>query len=126
MKNKKSALFFLGIFLLGMSIFLTPSSALAVTSGWSVSNYTGYGLPEDSVYNIIENLMMWILSLVGIFAIIAFAISGVMYLTSAGNQGQIDNAKRYMVWSIVGVIVAIVGLVILRAVDLWLGGSKDF
>ena len=126
MKNKKIPFLFLGIFLFLTSIFIFPVDALAVTSGWSVNNYTGYGLPEDEVYGIIENLMLWILSLVGIFAVMAFAVSGVMYLTSAGNQGQIDNAKRYMVWSIVGVAVAIVGLVVLRAVDLWLGGNKDF
>jgi uncharacterized membrane protein len=67
--------------------------------------------------------MNWILAIVGILGVVGFAIAGILYLTSAGNDDQITKAKRAMLMAIVGVIVALIGLVVMRAVKTWLGGS---
>ena len=75
------------------------------------------GLSETSVASIIINLMKWMLYLFGFLAIIAFVISGIQYLSAAGNMNMIETAKRNMNYSIIGVIVALSGLVILIAVD---------
>lgn len=75
------------------------------------------GLSEMSVTKIILNLMKWLLYLFGFLAIIAFVISGIQYLSAAGNMNMIETAKRNMTWSIVGVVVALSGLVILTAID---------
>ena len=87
------------------------------------------GLPGgdgSGVIDIIGNIMQWLLVLVGILAVIAFVISGILYLTSAGNEDQISQAKRAMVWAIVGVIVALLGLIVLNAVTLMLDAEKSF
>lgn len=84
----------------------------------------GTNLPGGTIFEIISNLMKWILALVGIIGVIGFAIAGIMYLTAAGDDDRISNAKKAMVMSIIGVIVALVGLVILQAVNTWLGGSE--
>jgi hypothetical protein len=70
--------------------------------------------------------MDWILGLLGFIAIIGFVISGILYLTAAGNDGQIKTAKEAMKWSIVGVIVALMGYVIVQAVDVWLSADSYF
>ncbi len=75
------------------------------------------GLSETSVASIIINLMKWMLYLFGFLAIIAFVISGLQYLSAAGNMNMIETAKRNMNYSVIGVIVALSGLVILIAVD---------
>lgn len=75
------------------------------------------GLSETSVASIIINLMKWMLYLFGFLAIIAFVISGIQYLSAAGNMNMIETAKRNMNYSVIGVIVALSGLVILIAVD---------
>lgn len=80
-------------------------------------------LPEASVYDIIAETMDWLLAIVGFLAIIGFVISGILYLTAAGNDGQVKTAKEAMKWSIVGVIVALMGYVIIIAVDMWLNAS---
>lgn len=101
---------------------LAPAAALA-----QFSEPTGTNLPRGRIVDIVTNAMMWILAIVGIIGIIGFAIAGILYLTAAGNEEQIEKAKRAMLMSIVGVIVALVGLVIIRAVQTWLGGSqKEF
>ena len=81
------------------------------------------GLSQISVAKIITNLMKWLLSLFGFLAIIAFIISGIQYLTATGNMNVIETAKRNMNYSVIGVIVALSGLVILIAVDALLKGT---
>ena len=67
--------------------------------------------------------MTWVLTIFGFIAIIAFVVAGIMYLTAAGDDGRIKTAKTAMTWSIVGVIVALVGYVIIIAADFLLSGS---
>ncbi len=90
--------------------------------GWNPGNYAMFGLPEGRIYDIIYNFLFWILALFGAFGLIGFVISGIMYLTSAGDDTQIEKAKKAMKWSLVGVIVGLAGLVIILAVDELLSG----
>ena len=80
------------------------------------SLYSGLGLPGGSVIGIMANLLLWILAIFGIIAIIGFVISGIIYLTSAGDENRIATAKKAMTYSIIGVVVGISGWVILRAI----------
>ncbi|MFA6184214.1 MAG: pilin [Parcubacteria group bacterium] len=132
MKNK-FAIFFL---LLGLVFF--AGKVLAVTcpssgswdssSGVCIPNNTGLPSPggDSPLATVINNVMKWLLLIVGSIAIIAFVISGIQYLTSAGDQNAIENAKRNMWWSIVGVVVALIGMIILNFVfTTILGGSSS-
>ena len=83
----------------------------------------GTGLSKTSVADIILNLMKWMLYLFGFLAIIAFVISGIQYLSAAGNMNMIETAKRNMNYSIIGIVVALSGLVILIAIDALLRGT---
>lgn len=80
------------------------------------------GLPDRTIMDIVRNIMNWLLMIVGIIAVIGFAIAGILYLTAAGDEDRIGTAKKAMMYSIIGVIVALLGLVILRAAENMLGG----
>jgi purine-cytosine permease-like protein len=69
--------------------------------------------------------MNWLLAILGIFGIIGFVISGILYLTAAGNDDQISTAKNAMKYSIIGVIVALLGFVIIQAVNTLLSGNSS-
>ncbi|KKP57127.1 MAG: hypothetical protein UR51_C0023G0012 [Candidatus Moranbacteria bacterium GW2011_GWF1_34_10] len=111
-----------------MGSFFIAGNVLAVTcpeagtwdSTSGVCIPTGTGLPDpggiDPVETVIYNVMDWMLRIVGVIAIIAFVISGMQYMLAAGDQNMIETAKRNMKWSIVGVIVALIGIVILKTV----------
>jgi hypothetical protein len=87
----------------------------------------GTGLPSGSLIGILTNGMNWLLIIVGILGVIGFVIAGIIYLTAAGDEGQIERGKHTMIFSIVGVIVALLGVVIIKAVQGMLGGtSKSF
>jgi hypothetical protein len=80
---------------------------------------TGTNLPDPSggISAIATNVLNWLLAIFGIIAIVAFIISGIQYLTSAGDDKQIETAKRNMTWSIVGVLVGLSGLVVINAIN---------
>ncbi len=89
--------------------------------GFSLASILSLGLPAGSIYGIIYNLVLWILGLFAFFGIIGFVISGIMYLVSFGSDTAIQRAKNYMLYSIVGVVVGLAGLVIIQAVYYALG-----
>jgi hypothetical protein len=86
----------------------------------------GTGLPTASISNIIIGIMNFLLTAVGIIGVIGFAIAGILYLTAAGEEDKIKKAKSAMLFSIIGVIVALAGVVALRAARTMLGGSSSF
>jgi len=110
--------FFLGI----ASLFALVFSAKAQ----GVSLPTNVGLPQGSLAGVISNLTSWILGIFGFLAIISFLISGIMYFFAAGDETQQEKAKKQMQWSIMGVAIGLVGLVIIYAVDALLRGSSGF
>jgi hypothetical protein len=59
--------------------------------------------------------MNWLLGLVGVIGVIGFAIAGILYLTAAGDETRMGTAKKAMTYSIIGVIIALAGLVIINA-----------
>jgi len=92
--------------------------------GFSVPS--GTNLPSASLTEIITNIMNWLLMIVGILGVIGFVIAGILYLTAAGDGDQISRAKTAMIYSIVGVLVALIGVVVIKAVQSLLGGSGNF
>lgn len=88
---------------------------------------TGTGLPAGSLLGIITSAMNWLLIVVGILGVIGFVIAGIIYLTAAGDETQIDRGKRTMINSIIGIVVALLGVIVIQAVKAFLGGnSKSF
>lgn len=117
MKNKIKALVYSG-----SAVALTvPALAMAQ---FTSNAGGGTNLPSGSIMGIVKNIMNWLLGLVGILGVIGFAIAGILYLTAAGDEGRIETAKSAMTWSIVGVVVAIIGVVILKAAETMLGGGN--
>lgn len=121
MKNKKKRLWFLGVLIVFTLALFPFSTALAQ---WTTGS--NYGLPSGSIGAIISMLATWLVGMFAFFGIIGFTVSGIMYLISAGNDEMITKAKKYMMYSLVGVTVGISGYVIIQAVDLILRASSSF
>ena len=99
-------------------ILLAPFAAMA-----QFTKPSGTQLPTGTFTQIITNFMKWALALLGIFAVIGFVIAGIMYLISAGNETMQEKAKKAMIYSIVGVIVGLIGYIMMQAIETWFGGS---
>ncbi|MFA5961502.1 MAG: hypothetical protein WC848_02385 [Parcubacteria group bacterium] len=104
-------------------LFLWAQDAFAV---WDPTSLVGTGLPSAPIYYIIVGILDWLLTIVGVIGVIGFVIAGLMYLTSAGQEDQIKTAKKAMLASIVGVLVAICGVVVMYAVNSMLNAESLF
>jgi len=117
-KNKLPSLFFASF--LSFAAVFSPAFAQ-----WSPAQYGGAtGLPSNSILNIVFTLLIWLLGIFSIIAVIGFIISGIMYLTSAGDEEQQKRAKHALYYAITGVVVGLIGLVVLIAVNNLLSGTS--
>ena len=69
------------------------------------------------------NVLNFLLSIVGILAIIMLVIGGIMYLTSAGSEDRAETGKKIVIYSIVGIFVALAALVIVSQIAAFFAGG---
>jgi len=91
-------------------------SSSGAPAGGGFSLGSSYGLPSGSIFGILSNLLDWLLAIFAILGIVGFIISGILYLTSAGDDTQIEKAKTAMMYSIMGILVGLIGFVVMQAV----------
>jgi hypothetical protein len=84
------------------------------------------GLPDTKIEDILFNFMQWILAIFGFLAIITFVIAGIQYFMAAGNPDVAKKAKNHMVYSIIGILVALSGYIVILAVAGFLAGDSSF
>lgn len=69
---------------------------------------------------VVARFMHLLLNIIGIVGIVAFVISGLIYLTSAGSPDQAEQAKRALFYAITGLIVGIGAFIIVATVNMLL------
>ncbi len=117
MKNKIKSLTYAVV----SATLIFPAMTVAAAS---YNPPVGTGLPAGSLFSIITNIMNWLLGLIGVIGVIGFAIAGILYLTAAGDETRMGTAKNAMLYSIIGVLVALAGIVALKFAGGLLGGSS--
>lgn len=121
----------IGYSILSVSL-LAPALAMAEDTGTGgfggVGSFspTNAGLPTGSISSIIVAILNFLLMAVGLIGIIGFLIAGILYLTAAGDDKRIEQAKKAMTYSIIGVIVALAGYVALQAAQSLLNANSSF
>jgi hypothetical protein len=109
----------------GLLLLLLPVFAMAAQNVVTPDCGT-FGLSCKPISEIIANFAKWILGIFGFLAIISFAIAGIQYLLASGDENIQQRAKRNVVYSIIGVVVGLGGLVIITAVQNILGAQSGF
>lgn len=99
-----------------------PTADYTIVGGVCVPNNTG--LSSAPVSTILSSFMGWLLGILGVIGIIAFVISGMQYLTSAGDEKLAETAKNNMKYSIIGIMVALSGFIIIKAIGALLSGTS--
>jgi heme/copper-type cytochrome/quinol oxidase subunit 2 len=123
MKTKKILAF---LFVLSLALGLANLNLVQAQSSGYVFPTTNLPDAPGGIRAILANLLNWILGIIGIIAVIAFVIAGLQYLISAGDEEKMKSAKRAMVYSIIGTIVALSGLVVVKAIDAALWARTNF
>lgn len=122
-----------GMFLLRVGTFAFVAALLSVSGGpvFAVDCDAGYeemagvcvpltdtvGLTDREPGQVVATVMLWLMSIVGILAILMFVVAGIMYLTAAGDESKTTAAKNIIRFAITGVAVALMGYVIVYTVE---------
>jgi hypothetical protein len=71
------------------------------------------GVIEDAVpiTTVLTHALSFLLSIAGIFAILALVVSGVLYMSLRGDAARMETAKRAVWYSITGIAVVLASLV---------------
>jgi len=85
-----------------------------------------FGLSQKDIPAILSNLTFWVIGIFAMLAVLGFVVSGIMYLTSAGDEKKAEDAKNIMKWSIIGTIVGFGAFVIVNAINIALTGTSSF
>jgi hypothetical protein len=67
---------------------------------------------DDFVATLVDTLIF----IVGFLAVFGIIIGGILYVTSSGDSSNVTKAKNTILYSIVGLVVAILGYAIVRFV----------
>lgn len=95
----------------------SPTNTNTATGGGTGVNlqdaYKGFkGTPGELAGSITTLL----LGFIGLIAVGMLIVGGAMYMMSAGNQEQIDRAKKILLGAVIGIILAIGAYVIISTV----------
>ncbi len=74
-----------------------------------------------SIRSIIIDIIVFILDFVLILAVIAVIIAGIYLITSAGDEGQKDKAKKIIYYALIGIVVVLMSRVIVSVINQILG-----
>ncbi|MDA3815692.1 MAG: hypothetical protein PF549_05005 [Patescibacteria group bacterium] len=80
---------------------------------------------QSGVQIILISFLDWILIVFLIASVIAFVITGLMYLFAMGNSRSalMDNAKNYFTYAVIAILITGSGLIIVNIVDDFLKGT---
>ena len=73
---------------------------------------------ELTIAQIAAKVLAFLLSILGIVAIISLVIGGLTLLTSYGSEKRAETAKTRITYSVLGIVVALAALIIVRQVVL--------
>jgi len=67
--------------------------------------------------NIITRAIKFLFSILGAIGMIGIITGAIVYMTSAGNEQQSRNGRKMIIYSIIGIIIALSAVVIVRQVE---------
>lgn len=92
-----------------------------------VAQSAGYdsieGDPENRLMDRINSLISVVLSLVGTILIVIILYAGFLYMTAGGNDEQIGKAKKYIINSVIGLIIVLSAYGIAKLIITSVAGS---
>lgn len=103
--------------MIGLAIGIAAPSFLKEIStilGWNAAPADVSG--ASSLSTILTNVLTFLTGIVGILALIMLVIGALMYLSAAGDEKRIDEGKKIVKFSIIGIIIAFSALVIVKQI----------
>lgn len=94
----RKGLYFLLVFAV-LLVFADGASAVLLTNPLGDATFTG----------VITKIADYITGLIAGLATIMFIWAGILFATSAGNEGRIGTAKKVVLYAVIGTAIALAG-----------------
>ena len=98
------------------SLIMVPAPAYADISGTLSQVTPSDAVQGDSIWPTVKKVLNVIMSIVGVIAVIILIISGVMMMTSQGDPGKFAKARNGVLYSAIGLVVALLSFAIVNFV----------
>ncbi|MFO7807391.1 MAG: hypothetical protein R6V40_03140 [Candidatus Moraniibacteriota bacterium] len=104
--------------LIGFALVVAAPSLLKELKDIIMEGETDEGIIEDAntIEDILLNVLDFALTAIGVLALLSFVISGIIYLSSTGDKGKVEKAKKTVIYSIIAVAVAGSGLILVNQI----------
>ncbi len=111
------------LFLVAVVSFLAPLDTNATIN--MTTEYKNKSL-KDSKFNeshhatladVIVQVITFILNFLAALAVVVIVVAGIIYITSGGDEGKTESAKRWILYAIIGLVIALLGWVIINIVS---------
>jgi heme/copper-type cytochrome/quinol oxidase subunit 2 len=96
---------------------LTPLVVIHANWTTGISEAGTLDLPNADIYDIVVNLLLWLLMMFTVLAILAFVIAGIMFLTAGASADNAEKAKHMVGYSILGIVIGLSGYIIISLID---------
>ncbi len=108
------------VMVIGSMIYLNnPVNAIVLSDNCPAggsSSVCASASPKDDLGAIIKQITNVMFFIIGAIAVVMIIYSGIRYTTSAGNPAGVTAAKNSLIYSIVGLVVAILAYAIVNFV----------
>ena len=121
LKQILSSLLIIPIMALGVSAALQINNvnvvrATEMTLSGGVSSSQGDDVPQDLAGEVFKNVVNILLFIIGAVSVIMLIYGGIRYTTSGGNANSVTAAKNTIMYSIIGLVVAILAFAVVNFV----------
>lgn len=113
MFSSKNASFKISTLLFILTILFSPQITAAdnlenaFPMAEKVASGTYNTTSDINIYSMVGDIILVVLSLIGVIFIILMIYAGITWMTAAGNETNIDKAKNILKQSIIGLIIVI-------------------
>lgn len=114
----KQSLIILGLMVGAITIFnlLPVASAALINPTDQPGELAAATGGEGSIRALVLKIVNYFLGFLGIVAVLMIVFGGITYVTAAGKQESIDNAKKIILYSLVGIIIILLAFAIVNTV----------
>ena len=122
----KQALIVLGLMAGAIAVFsMIPVASAALISPSDVpSEVSAATGGEGSIKSLVLRIVNYALTFLGIVAVMIIIFAGFTYVTAAGAQDKVDNAKKMIMYALIGIVIILLSFAIVNTVlQVGTGGS---
>ncbi|MBD3245196.1 MAG: hypothetical protein GF335_04345 [Candidatus Moranbacteria bacterium] len=71
---------------------------------------------DNPVLTVVVSIMDFIVMVFAALAVLAFIISGIIYITSSGNDDLMAKSKKSLIYSAIGLVIGALALIIVKLI----------